>query len=293
MKKSSFGLLNDNKTILLIRPNSEDGVQGLMSLFIQTMRWIDYANKKSYIPYIDYKKYETQYYDGENNVWEYFFTQPTGLTRNEVYNSKNVIISGNTWSESVNYKLYCGEIFSDNNLCKECYDIIWKNIDLSEEVKKIIEKENEKLGVENCIGVYLRGTDYVRLKPTGEYVQPAVEEVISKIKEFLVKYGDINLFLVTEDESYYQKLTQEFKDKIKIVSFDSFISNYECNKYLSKSGLLETDKKKRGMDYLIKIILLSKCKYLVSSITMGSIAAYSINGGNYEDKYIFNLGYYE
>lgn len=85
----------------------------------------------------------------------------------------------------------------------------------------------------------------------------------------------------------------EFAELITTVSFDSFISGYDGKGYLSKSGLLEEDKKKRGIDYLVKIILLSRCRYLISSITMGSIAAYCFNGGKYEDKYIFDLGYYE
>ena len=43
IKKKRYGENIPDKTILLIRPNSEDGVQGLMSLFIQTMRWYEFA----------------------------------------------------------------------------------------------------------------------------------------------------------------------------------------------------------------------------------------------------------
>ena len=46
MAKKSFGSLNKDRTILIIRPSTDDGVQGLMSLFIQAMRWIEYANQK-------------------------------------------------------------------------------------------------------------------------------------------------------------------------------------------------------------------------------------------------------
>lgn len=47
------------------------------------------------------------------------------------------------------------------------------------------------------------------------------------------------------------------------------------------------------MDYLVKIVLLSRCKYLVSSITMVAIAAYSMNGGKYEYEMIFDKGVYQ
>lgn len=88
-------------------------------------------------------------------------------------------------------------------------------------------------------------------------------------------------------------MQSEFPESICTVSFDSFIKGYDGKQYLSKTNLLEKDKKKRGIDYLVKIILLSRCRYLISSITMGSIAAYCYNGGKYEEEYIFDLGYYE
>ena len=62
---------------------------------------------------------------------------------------------------------------------------------------------------------------------------------------------------------------------------------------LSKSNILEDNKKLRGQNYLVKMILLSKCKYLISSITQGSKFSYALNGGKYKDEYIFNLGLYD
>ena len=256
------------------------------------MRWINYSNECQYVPYIDFKNYETQYYNGIDNIWEYYFTQPSAITYHEVYSSSNVILSGCTWKKNVDLELYSGEIFKNDQLCEKCFKIIWDNIDLSDEVKEIVCRENENIHVEDCIGIYIRGTDYVKLKPTGEYVQPAIDEVIKKINEFTQKHGNKDIFLVTEDDSYYQILLKEFGNRIKLVSFDSFIQNYDGSTFLSKSNVLNPDRKKRGMDYLVKIVLLSKCKYLISSITMGSIAAYCLNGNHYEDKYIFDLGLY-
>ena len=57
--------------------------------------------------------------------------------------------------------------------------------------------------------------------------------------------------------------------------------------------MLEDNKKLRGQRYLVKMILLSKCKYLISSITQGSKFSYALNGGKYLDEYIFNLGLYD
>jgi hypothetical protein len=290
--KVHLGNINNKTTIYLIRPNSEDGVQGLMSLFIQTMRKIDYALSMGYIPFVDFQNFKTQYYDGNHNVWEDYFTQPSKLSLEEVYSSKNVVFSGVSFWKNEDTSLYKATIFTDKTLLKKCHKLIWDNISYSVSVSSVVSIEKERLDIEECIGVYIRGTDYVKLKPPGEYVQPTVEQMIQVMKEFKTKYPSTDFFVVTEDGYIFQKIKAEFKEKVKIASFDSFIMDYDGQNYLSKSNVLNENKKNRGLDYIVKIILLSKCKYLISSITMGSIAAYALNGDEYLDKYIFDLGIY-
>lgn len=289
---SSYGTKNADKEIFVIRPNSEDGIQGLMSLFIQTIRWIDYARTKGYTPFVDFKQYKTQYYDGIHNVWEYYFTQPSELTLEEVYESKKVIRSGPMLFDDVDYRLFGKDIFYKPELCLKCSRAIWDNIKLSKEAQQIVEQEAKELDIENCIGIYIRGTDYVQMKPTGENIQPTIEEFIKKVDYFAEKYSNSKLFLVTEDYNNYTALKEHFESRLQIVSFDDFIKNYDGRDFLSKSNTLNANKKKRGMDYLAKIVLLSKCRYLVASITMGSITAYAMNGKKYTDEYIFDLGLY-
>ncbi len=290
MKRCSFGDKNPDKTIFVIRPNSEDGIQGLMSLFIQTMRWFEYADSNGYKTYVDFLNYKTQYYDGKNNAWDYYFKQD--LSNEEVYSSKNVILSGNRWSKTVSPQLFRENIFKSSNVdC--CHQIIKNHVVLSEEVEELLATEAERLNISECLGLYVRGTDYIQLKPTGEFVQPDIQDVIKKVWEFLRNHNNPPIFLVTEDGAYYRKLKSEFGEKIVLVSYDSFIENYDGKDYLSRSNVLKEDKKQRGMEYLVKILLISKCRYLVSSITTGSLAAYSFNGGNYEDEYIFDLGLYK
>ena len=49
------------------------------------------------------------------------------------------------------------------------------------------------------VGVYLRGTDYIDLKPSGHPVQPTVEQAMLVIDEYTRKYNVDSIFLVTED----------------------------------------------------------------------------------------------
>lgn len=292
MKKKSFGEKNQNETVLLIRPNAEDGIQGLLSLVAETLRWIDYADKKHFIPIVDYKNFNTQYGNNVDNAWEYYFKQPSSLTLNDAYKSKNVVYSGVTKKTILDLRLFSGEMFRNKNVLNESIRIAQSWLMLTDEVQQIVDYENMSIHVEDCIGVFIRGTDYTRLRPTGEYVQPSIEQLINKIREFSEKYSEKPIFLVTEDYAYYQILVGSFGDRIRIVSYDSFIKDYADNVFLGESSFLDKNKKNRGMKYLVKIVLLSKCKYLISSIAKGSIMAYSLNGNEYEDEFVFNLGVY-
>lgn len=47
-KKKSFGEYNENKIIYLIKPDYQDGVEGLLSLIHKQVIYIDYAKQKGY-----------------------------------------------------------------------------------------------------------------------------------------------------------------------------------------------------------------------------------------------------
>lgn len=227
-----------------------------------------------------------------DNVWEYFFEQPSEITEEEVYSCKNVYLSGWTFNNINPLGLFEKDIFFDKEIEKKSYDLLFNNLRFSNEVLKAVEAEAQNIDIDKCIGVYVRGTDYVRLKPSGEYIQPSVRQVEEQIIRFVNKYN-APIFLVTEDGEIYDSLVSKFGKSIRTVSYDSFIYNYDGKDVLSKSNVLEVNKKLRGQRYLVKMILLSKCKYLISSITQGSKFSYALNGGKYIDEYIFNLGLYD
>lgn len=290
--KKSYGSSNPDKIIYIIKPDYQDGVEGLLSLIHKQVLYIDYAKQKKYVPYVDWKNYKTQYYDGINNAWNYFFRQPSKLSEKEVYSSKNVYLSGWTLKNINSTGLLGLDIFFNKELERESHNLLINNLEFNIEVMKLVEKEARQLDIGNCIGVYVRGTDYVKLKPSGEYIQPDVKQVEEKLIEYIDKYNT-PAFLVTEDGEIYDSLVTKFGESIKTVSYDTFIRNYDGKDVLSRSKVLDEDKKLRGQKYLVKMILLSRCKYLISSITQGSKFSYALNGGEYEDEYIFDLGVYK
>lgn len=290
-KKISFGDENKDKTIYIVKPDYQDGVEGLLSLLYKQVLYIDFAKRKGYVPFVDWKNYKTQYYDGENNAWEFFFKQPSEITEVEVYKSQKVYLSGWTFKTINTGNLFESNVFHSKAILDLSGKMLRENLEFSEDVLRLVDQEAESLQIEKCIGVYIRGTDYVKLKPSGEYVQPSVDQMKCKIHEFENKYN-APIFLVTEDGDIFDKLKDEFGETIKIVSFDTFIRNYEGKDVLSRSNVLEKDKKLRGQKYLAKMILLSRCRYLITSITQGSKFSYILNSGKYVDEYAFDLGLY-
>ena len=289
----SFGGKNPNETFLVIRPNTEDCIQGLMSLFIQTMRWIEYAERKGYIPYVDFLNYKTQYYVHGKNAWEFFFQQPSNFSFQEITQSKKVIFSGITPFQEVDLSLFKDSIFRDKDLLKKSKYLVKKYGVLNDDIKKKIEYEKKSIDVDSCIGLYVRGTDYTSLKPVGEHIQPSIQEIFKAVDSMLVRHTDAKIFLVTEDEEKYKLISNRYGSIVQTIKDDSFIKNYSGKDFLSKENCLDGDKEKRGKDYLVKIMLLSQCRYFVSSITMGSIAAYCFKESRYDDEYIFDLGLYK
>ena len=151
------------------------------------------------------------------------------------------------------------------------------------------KKYTELFANQSILGVFIRGTDYVALKPKGHYIQPTVEELHLKIDEFLSKHKVDRIFLVTEDYDIYQKLEQRYGERI-FTSDTDFVKEYNTSDYISSS--LSTDPYVRGLNYLIRVLLLAKCPYIVSGITNGSLFALTVKSGEYSDDYWFDLGLY-
>lgn len=56
-KKKSYGKCNADKVIYIIKPDYQDGVEGLLSLIHKQVIYIDYAKKNGYVPFVDWKNF--------------------------------------------------------------------------------------------------------------------------------------------------------------------------------------------------------------------------------------------
>ena len=293
-KEKSYGKENPNKIFYVIRPR-QDCVEGLLSLFWNVMRNIEYAKENEYIPVVDFKNYKTQYsFEKKENAWDMYFDQPSKFSLDEVYKSKNVILSGLEiqWYKKNKYKPdYSNECIS------HLHSEVFSCIDFSDKTKECVNNELKKMNcnLSDTIGLYLRGTDYIKLKPAGHPVQPTVGQAINIVDQFMKRYKINKVFLVTEDGEIYDKVKKKYGQNCIVASFDKYIYNYDGNKFLSNDKVINdlgTSAYERAMNYLVKMIILSKCGYLVGGNTNGMWAANVFADKTFKDKYIFELGEY-
>ena len=136
----------------------------------------------------------------------------------------------------------------------------------------------------NILGVKLRGTNYVSDRPRGHSIQPTVEQVISDVKIFDEKYKYDFIFFTTEDDIIRNKFIKEFDNKVKIL-YQKDVKNV-TNYYESVNRKLSSVK-----NYLLDVIILSKCLDIIASQNTGCTGAFIMSEGFRHSK-IYALGLY-
>jgi hypothetical protein len=149
------------------------------------------------------------------------------------------------------------ENFNDQKL-----KLLDKYIEFTDELKQNLESARKPINLSECLGLYLRRTDYIKLKPLGHPIQSSFEEIKDKIDLFLQSRKIKKIFLETEDNNLRQKITRSYKK----------VATANNNHWRPEHGnlrLIMIPIKKFGdvegnyLLYLTKIFLLSECSSLI------------------------------
>lgn len=285
----SYGEDNKDKVFYVI--GVDYVTQGLFAIVKNVLVHIEYALEKGYIPVVDMQNFSSQFNNGNQNVWEYFFCQPCGYDLQSIKNSKNIILSRNidTW---LGHSIF-PSILDENNRNRhlKLKGIFSNNIRPSKELTRHVETlYNRCVGdKKNILGVLCRGTDYTQKKPHGHPVQPTFEQLIQKIDDYLNQYVIDYIFVATEDEMFLEKFKLRYDSKILYVDQKRF-SDLKVD-YISEIGIKQNDLVKLNMDYYASLYILSKCDYLIAGRTAGTIGVSFMTNGH-KDQYYFRLGNY-
>ena len=256
----SLGTKNSDKKFYLIRV--EPG-GGFFSIFFSILINIKLANKKKFIPFVDLENFHTKYnqknkIEGTFNSWEYYFNKISNYSLINIYQSKNVYFS----KKSINTNEYI-KVHEYNKYKK----IISKYIKIKDSIIKIVQNfEKKNFSGKKVLGVHFRGSD-MKTTPSHPF-PPTLSQITFLIDNFLNRYQNGTIFVVTEQLDYQIKLKKKYNDKV--IFFKSFRSN--------KSKIFNEKNRKNhryllGRDILIETLLLAKTDIIISSKTNVSKAA--------------------
>lgn len=277
------------KTFYIIRRHANRA--GLFSFVCTNLGSIYEACNKGYIPVIDMQNSKNPMIQdqqvGRVNAWELFFEQPYGFGLNDIRKADSVIL-GNIQppKEFPEYEMLSNpvELEKWNNIAKK-YLIPRQDLLVKAQDYKASEIDGRKL-----LGVLCRGTDYVMSHPKDHPIQPPIEDIIARCKEWMRKYGYDAIYLATEDKNIYDTFQNEFQGKIY---------SYQQQRIIAKAGQNINELTNHLYDpltlyqeYFVSILILSKCDGLIAGATNGTYGALLLSSG-FEHCYIYQLGRYE
>ena len=258
---------------------------------------IAYAEKKGYTPVVDMKHYPNIYlYDdevGKVNSWEYYFEQPGGLSLEKALSCRKYIISKDSMHHYFRAQGYIdfynrdGELDYWRGICR-------KYIRFSKPVLDVIEHESQKFAGKRVLGVSVRGTDYTSRKPAHHPVQPTIEQAVAKAREVFGTGTYDAVYLATEDKNIIVAFREAFGEKLILPDRDAIDYDPSADKWITEcfSDRRENDKYLTGLEYLVSMLMLTKCTGLITSQTAGSTAIMYLSDG-WEYLYVFELGFYK
>jgi len=261
LKELSFGDLNKDKTFYVIKRTPGTGMFSNITFILNHLK---ICNKFDFVPIIDMENFPTVYNEKNNvrnnkNAWNYYFENLNKFTLNEVYKSKNVLITDNKF-----FDFFSHGIDRDLEMPKLLRDKIIINKYLQKSYLKILKKFGDK----NILGIHFRGTSYKR---SAGHPLPATKKQMYNITKNILKKNHIDkIFLVTEETNYLNFFIKKFGDKVMYLN-----SAYRSNKNDAfKIYPRNLHRYKLGREAILEAMLLSSCKhfvYLCSNISSAAI----------------------
>lgn len=290
--RAAFGSKNPDRLFYVIRcPQAEMGFFAVINYVIYHL---DKAEKMGAEPVVDWQYYPNKYFTeneevGKVNVWERFFEQTSNVSLNDVYHSKNVVMSSGSWEVPIK------EVF-DNERLAHSNAIINKYLTLNRRTKEMFESERDRVGIGRykVLGVKCRGTDFVATKPQSHQIVPDNDLTIKTINEKMKEWGGFDrIYLSTEDESILERMKSYFGEmlwytegtRISLQENKWLSELYDCN----QAG--KSTKEDDMREYLISTYMLASCDALIAPEVGGTLGAMRIRG-TCDNSYIFQLGTY-
>ena len=247
-----------------------------------------YALYKGCVPLIQINQNEKDY-----NKWQWFFLEPHEILGIDIEDFEQIQCDIRNLENPPLMTMLFDLKSSDYEFWKK---LCQKFVVLNTETAEYVEQEIQRIGnPEELLGVLIRGTDYVQLKPPGHPVQPEPHEIIDFCKKRFASGSYQGVYVATEEKALYDMVCDSFGRER---TYENRRQYYDEVYYQSKVDLIgkihfrrNNDNYWKSIEYLSSLIILSKCKSLVAGNCGGTLFAMFM--ADYKDPYIFNCGVYE
>lgn len=284
-------LPRSNNTVLVIRRN--DKGCGLFAHFCSNLGWIRWALDHGMMPYVDMETVPNVINRGKRlgfNPWECFFKQCAAYRPVDALSAAKLRTTPESLIQ-IGPKLRAPLLAEDNPDLLAWRRLVHEQIRLSDAMAAEVERVwRRDFGDGNVLGCLVRGTDYIKLKPKWHAVQPDPEQVVADAEKACREQGFSRVFLATEDLSVEKLFREAFGDRL--LRYQTCMPKY-VDGFLVSSGAVGDGARALEMSrqYMVSIMLLSRCRGLLAGCTSGSQAAKLFSDG-YEWSRVYDLGVY-
>lgn len=277
-KRKSFGNANPEVIFYVIRRRPPGW--GYFSNLFHVAQGLLYAEEKGYVPIVDMENYwmaelnTLKRINGTYNSWCYFFQQVSNYTLEEVYRSKNVILSNGSTILGRDHWLTMrkNDFILDRDKLTKIKKLFSRHLFINTPTLEFIatEKINRKWEPSSTLGIFIRGTSYYEGTSFLAESIPSLDFFIGETINILGENKNIDkIFICTEDYRVYLRLKQEFKDYVIVpsvrfntdLSLDAWLKSQE--KITHDGGILMGFD--RTLIYLTEVLLLGECKYFIGT----------------------------
>ena len=290
----------DKTYYIIAQQNTKVGIYGYMSCFLPH---IAYAVAKGYIPVIDMRTYGNIYVPkdsfGTQNAWELFFEQPMGKGLDDLSDGKVIRCPDELWYRWM------------PNTCPMMPDAalaMWaalykKYIRHNAKAEAYIRDEMNRILVnsDRTVGVIYRGTTYTKGQATGHPIQPTMTMLADAVDKMMADHDLEYIYLASDEKSIVDYMNSRFPGKVRInkrVYYDE-VNGVDYSRYnVDGTDIVgnmfdrENNEYLIGIEYISSMNLVAGCGYLIAGACGGCTAALYMNGLNYRERLVFELGKY-
>jgi hypothetical protein len=275
--RAEVGVNNLEQKFFVIQ--QEGTGRGLFSLLSAVICYLDFADKNSLIPVVDFENYrniynEKNYINSTLNSFEYYFHPVSPYSLDDVYTSNNFLVSDRGYPKGYNYT-----IANISGL----FSVFSKYIRLKEDISVQVDEFIDEKFSSPILGVHYRGKEM--RTAAGHRYPPSSKQILYSIDKSMSNFGYKKIFISSEDESLIEVVDKTFPG-IVFYNKNYYRSSGNAYKEYPRANHLY----RLGLEVLIDMFALSKCDSLISCASNVAWFARFVNNGKYKSHIFINNG---